>query len=345
MAKHQQSVSVKQIAETLGLSPSTVSMVLNNRSGEFRIAESTSQRVLNTAQELGYRSSETRVKRKKRGFGKTIVCTFCPHNFEKGPMSSFYEGFYRYMKSLGNHYETIIFPFELGLLKQKMSFISKDFMAGAIMMALTEEDLEFLENTKFDVPVVLYNRTAKGYCSVLTDDYAVGNSAMEHFIKRGHERFGIVSPNYSSRALSLRSTGYWDKLKSSGLESKGAIGVPVTFGDDDDAGGYLATKELLQSETLPTALFVPSDNMITGVLRCLKDHHLSVPGDMELISYGNKQVNSILTPSITSFLPPAQEMSYNSAKLLHSFIESGTSTDTARLSFEATCIFRESSPE
>jgi|GEM_PF-1183432 len=345
MTRRQQSVSVKQIAETLGLSPSTVSMVLNNRSGEFRIAESTSQRVLLTAQELGYRSSETRVKRKKRGFGKTIVCTFCPHNFEKGPMSSFYEGFYRFMKEQSDHYETIIFPFELGLLKQKMSFISKDFMAGAIMMALTEEDLEFLENTKFDVPIVLYNRTAKGYCSVLTDDYAVGNSAMEHFIKRGHERFAIVSPNYSSRALSLRSTGYWDKLRSSGLESKGALALPVTIGDDSDAGGYAATKELLQGDTLPSALFVPSDNMISGVLRCLKEHDVSIPGELEIISYGDKPVNSIVTPSITSFVPPSREMSYNSAKLLHSFIESGTFTDTARLSFESTCIYRESCPE
>ena len=342
MAKRKQPVSVKEIAEAVGVSPSTVSMVLNDKAGEFRIAESTSERIVQTASELGYHPAN-RVKRKKRSFNKMLVCLFCPTNFDKGP--SFYAGIHQYFEELNLKYETILFPYELGRLRDKMAFISKDFISGAIMMALTEEDIAFLEHTKFDIPIVLFNRTAKGYCSVLTDDYTVGHSAMEQFIKRGHTSFGIISPDYSSRALSLRSTGYWDKLRSSGLETQGAYVAPVAYGNDSDTGGYAAAQELLHSARLPMGLFVPSDNMIGGVIRCFREQGLKVPGDLDIISYGDKPVNEFVSPTITSFVPPTVTMSYNCAQLLHRFVEAGVWSDQVKLSFEAKCVYRESCPE
>ncbi|WP_141505644.1 LacI family DNA-binding transcriptional regulator [Paenibacillus luteus] len=344
MVKRNQTVGVKQIAEALGVSSSTVSMVLNNRGGEFRIADTTCERIIQTANELGYRH-EARMKRKKRSFNRTLVCAFCPPDFDKGPTSQFYAGINRYLNELNLKYETIVFPYELGKLKDKISFISKEFISGAIMMALTEEDIAFIENTKFDIPVVLFNRTAKGYSSVLTDDYTVGHSAMEHFIRRGHTRFGIVSPNYSSRALSLRSTGYRDKLRSSGMEADEAYSFTTTYGDASDAGGYAAMEEMLQSEKLPTALFVSIDNMMSGVTRRVRERGIRVPEDLEIISYGSMAFNNIVSPTITSFVPSSEEMSYNCAKLLHRFIEDGVWNDNVKMSFEATCVYRESCPE
>lgn len=344
MVKRNQTVSVKQIAEAVGVSPSTVSMVLNNRGGEFRIADVTSEKIIQTASELGYQH-ETRTKRKKRGFSKTLVCAFCPVDFNNGPISQLYAGIHRYFGELNQKYETIVFPYELGKLKDKISFISKDFMSGAVMMALNDEDISFIEHTKFDIPVVLFNRTAKGYSSVLTDDYTVGYNAMEHFMKRGHSRLGIVSPNYSSRSLSLRSTGYRDKFRSSGAEEDGSYSYVTTYGDPSDAGGYAAMEKLLQSGELPTALFVSIDNMMSGVIRRIKEHGIAVPKDMEIISYGSMPFTNIVSPTITSFVPSSEEMSYNCAKLLHRYIEDGVWNDNVKISFEATCVYRESCPE
>jgi LacI family transcriptional regulator len=344
MAKHNQTVSVKQIAEAAGVSSSTVSMVLNNKGGEFRIAEATCERIIQTATDLGYRH-EARAKRKKRSFNKKLVCAFCPTNFAKGPTSQFYDGINRYLSQQNTPYETILFPVEPGKLKDKISFISKDFVSGAIMIGLSEEDITFIENTKFDIPVVLCNRTAKGYCAVLTDDYSVGHNAMEHFLKRGHTRLGMVSPDYSSRALSLRSAGYVDKLKNRRQEGESAYSISVTYGHDGDEGGYAATAEILAQAQRPTALFIPNDNMIGGVIRCIREHGIRVPEDIEIMSYGDKPVNRVVIPPITSFATPSEEMSYNSAKLLHRFIEEGVWNDNVKMSFDATCVYRESCPE
>jgi len=264
MTKRKSTIQVKKIAEKLNLSPSTVSMVLNNKARQYRISKQTCERIFQAAKELGY-EPPVRAKPPKAGL-------------------------------------------------------------------------------KFDIPIVLYNRTAKRYSSVLTDDYAVGTGTMEHFIKRGHTRFGIVSPNYSSRALSMRVTGYRDKFKSH-FPPGAAYLAPVSYGDDSDGGGYAAMRELLDGEQKPTAVFVASDNMVGGVLRCIHEAGLAVPGDIELISFGDKPIHQILRPTITSFSPPTDTMSYNCAMLLHRFIEEGILTDNVKLSFEAACVFRESCPE
>lgn len=335
-------IRIKEIAEMLDLSPSTVSMVLNNKGRKYRISESTSERIIQAATELGY-EHPVRKKRKTRSLSKSIVSIFCPTNFERGP--SFYAGIYEYFKETNLEYETLIFPFERGKLKEKATYISKDFAAGAIMIALSDEDIMFIENTMFDIPIVLFNRTAKGYSSVLTDDYAVGYNAMEHFIKRGHTQFGIVSPDYSSRALSLRTTGFWDKFKSHDFGTDAAYIAPICYAKESDAGGYAAMKEMLNGEKIPSAVLVPNDNMVIGVIRCITEEGFEIPKDIEIISFGDKPTSSIISPTVTSFVPPTDDMSYNCAKLLHRFIEEGIMTDNVKLSYEASCIFRESCPE
>lgn len=339
----REKVSAREIADIVGVSPSTVSIVVNNKADQFRIAAATRERVLATVRELGYEPA-ARTRRAKHDFSQKLICAFCPNDFDRGPTFRFFDGFQKYIRALSPSYNIILFPYEVGNLKARAGFLSREFIAGAVLLALGEGDYEFLEGSRFDVPIVLYNRTADGYCSVLTDEYAAGSRAMSHFIKRGHSRFGVVSPNYSSRAISLRLVGYWDRYRNSSFRPGSSLAMPPVFDDDSDAGGYRAMARILLEPERPTALFVPSDNMVSGVVRCIQENGLSVPGDIELISYGDKAVNRIITPQITSFAPPFDEMSCNCAKILHQAITGNTHTENTKLSFEAECIFRESCP-
>lgn len=336
-------VNAKKIAELTGVSPSTVSMVLNNRGGEFRIAEKTREKILQVANEMGYQHV-TRVRRKRKKFYQETIFIFCPLYFDRGPTAQFYNGFLRYMKEKNLGYDVILFPYETGNLKEKARWFSSEFISGAVLMALTEEDIEFIENSQFDIPLILYNRSAKGYSSILTDDYSVGYKTMSHFIKRGHKSFGVVAPNYSSRALSFRMMGYWDRFQSYSFKTDEAYAAPVACGDDSDGGGYQATQTLLESSPVPSAIFIPSDNMVGGIVRSIHEHGLRIPEDIELISYGNKPVNTIVTPNVSSFAMPVDEMSFHCARVLQNFITRGITTDNVKLSFEAECIYRESCP-
>lgn len=336
-------ISAKKIAELTGVSPSTVSFVLNHRDGEFRIAEKTREQILKVASDLGYQHV-ARPRRKKTTMFQESVFIFCPTYFDKGPTAQFFNGFMRYQKEKALGYDTILFPYETGNLGEKAHWINHESMSGAVLLGLGEMDIEFVESNRFDVPVILYNRTAKGYSSVLTDDYSVGYKAMSHFIKREHKAFGVVSPSYSSRALSFRLMGFWDRFNGYGFKPGEAFAAPVANGEDSDVGGYQAMQALLESKPLPTAVFITSDNMVGGAMQSIHEHGIRIPEDMELISYGNKPVNCVVSPNVSSFATPVDEMGYHCGRLLHSFITSGITSDNVKLSFEAECVFRESSP-
>lgn len=336
-------VGIKQIAEAAGVAQSTVSVVLNNQGEKLRIAPATQERIMQLAKEMGYKPAH-RNKYIKNDAIEPIICVFWPTDFDKGPINEYFNGIRKFFADNKLSYETILIPFEMGKLYEKASRISSGFLSGAVMMALTENDITFLQNNKFDVPIILFNRTAVNYSSVKIDDYDVGQKAMQHFIKRGHRRFGIISPDYSSKALSLRAVGYNDEFQRQNSYSDGAFILPVMRGNNSDEGGFFATQEILKSKQVPSAIFVTNDNMISGVMRCLRINGLKVPGDVEVISYGNQTVNSIIIPNVSSFAPPIGEMSYDCARILHNAIKDGEKLSINR-NYVAKCIFRDSCPE
>ena len=336
-------VTAKEVAEEIGVSPSTVSMVLNNQGDKYRISVETQQKIIRAAENAGYKH-HSRKKSRKKIYSEKLIGIYCNYHFDRGPMANLFDGVKKYIKDNGLEYEVIIFPYHVGNLQDKEKWLSSAFIAGAIMVALGEKDLYFLENTSFDIPLVLFNRTAKGYTSVLIDDYAVGFKAMSIFLERGHKIIGIVSSNYSSRGLSLRSYGYRDRLEKQAGKQNGAYCLPTVYDEDTDQGGYNSMNKLFDSGTVPTAIFVPSDNMLSGVARSIRDKGLTIPDDVEIISYGNRDMNRVVVPSISSFSRPTAEMSYNSAKILCDYIEKGVLTDNIKFSFDAEFVFKESCP-
>jgi len=337
-------VNVKSIAAAAQVSPSTASIVLNGKAAQYRISEKTSERVLRAADALDYKLPAAR-RTSKRNFASQLICVFCPPDFSKGPVISFFKGAERCIQERKLSFELLLFPYHTGELACKQPWLTKEFMAGAVMLALGEADISFLERNSFDIPIILYNRTATGYCSILTDDFAVGFSAMSHFIQRGHRRFALIAPDRASRACTLRIAGFQNRFDSSAYAETGGQFLPVLYGEESDTGGYDAMTALIGQYGAPCSVFLPSDNMLSGVMRCILEKGHLIPDDFELISYGNSQINTILTPSVTSFAPPNEEMSYNCVKLLARYIEEGVSAETMKLSYEAQLYFRESSPE
>lgn len=337
-------INIKMIAEAAQVSPSTASLVLNHKAEQYRIAGKTQERVWQAAETLGYLTGAERRAKKPR-FAAQLLCVFCPFDFSKGPTIAFFSGARRYLAEKKLPYELLLFPYEPGRLVEHAAWLSKDFMAGAVMLALGESDLDFLENSQFDIPIILYNRTVKGYCSVLTDDFAVGYRAMTHFLGRGHRHFAVLAPNRFSRSCDLRIAGFQSKFQSQGFPAEAGSILSVPYESNDDLSAMEAVRQILQSEPRPTAIFLPNDSVVAAMTRAILTGGYSIPGDFEIISYGNDPVNATLTPTVTSFAPPNPEMSYNCIRLLCQYITDGQVSDSVKLSYEAELCFRESCPE
>lgn len=335
-------VSIKDVAQQSGVSPTTVSVILNDRWEEFRIAPATRDHVLATARRLGYRSTRS-AKPRKLTTPARLWCVFAPVDFHTGPTSGFFQGVREYAK--GNHLEveTVLFPYERGRLVDKAPWISSAFTSGAIMVGLDDEDVAFLEEAALDIPVVLFNRVAKRCSSVNIDDYVVGQSAMRHFLSRGRTRVAVVSPEYSSRPLSLRAVGLMDELHQA-LGAEASDTVQQVRAENSYAGGYSAAQSLLADPQPPSAIFVLNDQMVGGVMQCLQANGLTVPDDVDVISYGDTPINSILRPTVTSFAVPVEQMSYDCARTLHQATRHPQVMDNVGRVYDAELVVRQSSP-
>ena len=100
------------------------------------------------------------------------------------------------------------------------------------------------------------------------DNYAVGQSAAQHFLRRGHERLAVVAPIASSRSRSLRAVGFQDSV-SGELNPGSHLSMVTAHGETSYEGGAQATLELFEGADHPTAVFVVNDTMIAGVMQTL----------------------------------------------------------------------------
>lgn len=330
-------VSLAQVALHSGVSTTTASMVLSNRWREFRIAPATRDTVLAAAQELGYTT-----KRSPRPRSSQLWAIFAPSDFDLGPTSEFYRGVHGWLREQDLGIEVVVFPFERGALRDKVSWLSPSFAAGAIMLGLGEDDVAFLERERIEIPLVLVNRVAKNWPSVMTDDYTVGDLVAEHFARRGLKHVAMIIPTVSARSQSLRIVGFEDHARRFTRAEQGEI--PQAFGTNDITGGHAAIAKLLPALERSTGIFVLNDGMVGGVMNGLLDAGWSVPGDVEVVSYGNGSVNALLRPSVTSVVTPLTEMSRDAARALSVATEPDGLPGTPTSLFDVTLAYRDSSP-
>lgn len=331
-------VSIKQIAALAHVSPSTASLVLNERGDEVRIAPDTQARIKKIAGELNY---HPKVRQKRTVPRPKVIGVLWPSDLEKGPMTPFFTGARRWIKESMQGYELMMVVYEKGNLAEKAYLLEEaNYFSGAIIMGIGADDATFLRDFQSGVPVVVFNRDVRGYNTVIIDDYEVGQFACTHFLRRGRKTLSVVSPNYASKALSLRVIGYVNRAKE--LMGNG-YRVKSLQVDNSDEGGYAAAMELVAQEPRPDAAFVANDWMINGFIKGLLHAGLEIARDIEVISFGNSMGNLWTVPSVTSFDYPVEEMARESMQILKAAID-GTLKAPVTRNFSVSCIFRDSSP-
>ncbi len=333
-------VSLKTIAEHVGVSPSTVSIVLNNHGKELRIAQETQNKIKNAAKELGY-YGDCAKKHPVSENNTYKICVFFTNTLQDFPFERFNSGISQFNEELEYDIDLVYHPFTPNQLNHWRILFSPRYYDGIIVTSPYDQDIEFLKNCQFHVPVVLYNCQINGYTSICHNDYDVGKQAAEIFLKHQKQHIAIVTPKVRNKGISLRIAGFTDYLTNCGFLPEN---LRVTNGSSKNAaGGYEATSKLLQNSFIPSAIYVVNDLMSGGVLNCLHKHSLQVPRDTEILSYGNIGA-PFLIPGISSFATNAEKMAYTCMKSVFAEIW-GQAQPGLYYSFDTECIWRESCPK
>lgn len=318
MGKINSSITRNDVAELAGVSPATVSYVVNN--GPRPVAEETRKKVLAAIQELGYRPNAVarNLRRQQTSTLGLIIPDTCNTYFAEvaeGIESVAYE----------NNY-TLVFCNSDYSLERELHHVDHLFAeraAGVILIPATSSQESVNRLLGYNIPTVTLDRYVEGenVPSVIAKNFEGGYLATQHLISLGHKRIGCIARPVSLSHTQERVDGYHAALKEADL----AID-PVLFA----AGGYrmengrIAMHTLLALEEPPTAVFCYNDIMAIGALRAAHEHGLRIPQDISISGFDDIIESSFTFPALTTVRQPKFDMGRQGMELLLRLIASGS---------------------
>lgn len=331
-------VSVKQLAQKLGLSQGTVSIVLNGRGDEMRISKATQARVLDAARAQGYQPAGHARPRGGAGGSVPLISLFCPYMKGAEPLGRVLGGIQRAILFEGLDVEVTVQPFVAGQISERAHMLSSRACSGAIVMAVGDTDSTFLQSRQFDIPIVALNSITDKYSSVSIDDYEAGFKVATLFGARGHKAAGIIMAENRRKAGRLRQLGFAD-----GCAQQGITLLPQHVQETELSfeGGFRAAGGLMEHRPLPTCLFVEISDMAIGALPAFLKAGVAIPEDMELVTYGDNPMEAFVSPSLSTLHLPLEEMSCACVERVLKMIETGDWDPVSQL-FPLELVIRES---
>jgi DNA-binding LacI/PurR family transcriptional regulator len=169
------------------------------------------------------------------------------------------------------------------------------FVLGSSRLA--EPDLQRLRGRR---PVVLYNRQADGFPSVVTDPVDAGRQVVEHLVALGHSRFGYLA----GPAAAWIDAQRWRALSEHAAEAGVEIVRLGPFSPTVEHGSAAADVGLASGAS---ALVAFNDLLAIGVLRQLERRRVRVPDELSVVGYDDIFGSDFCHPPLTTVTSPAEE--------------------------------------
>lgn len=321
---HKSKATVTDIARKAGLSPSTVSAVLNNRQVERRISQQSVVKVLEAARGLGYVPNiAARMLRDHSGGGRQVVIGILT-SFEApvrlvGQALNALEEVTAAGGPGGETYSVTIEIFYAGRLKELPGLIEGRRFNAAIVTNTVAEDDAFLAEVKLPFPVVLLGRSVPGYPSVNEQGDSIGRGAAEilHSIRR--RKLAILCPEMLTQATRGRLAAYSEAV----LGLTGSPPDRIFSSNLSAGGGYEAMRSYLAAGGECDGLFTVTDSLAVGAYHAIKKSGRTIPGDVAVVGVGDHETGRFLDPPLSSFSNAQHAMNRQAAELLLEMLQGG----------------------
>lgn len=157
------------------------------------------------------------------------------------------------------------------------------------------------------VPIVLVDRKVKGLDiqTIYVDNIAGAYEAVSHLINLGHSRIGIITGIPGLQTSEDRYAGYIKALQDNKIPIWKKL---IKEGDFTNEKAYQVTRELLQKNDPPSALFVCSEPMISGCMLALTELKIAVPQEIALVGFDDPIWASFSNPPLTTVRQPSYTM-------------------------------------
>jgi DNA-binding LacI/PurR family transcriptional regulator len=305
-------ITLRELAEHLGLSRTTISMILNDVPEATRFPEETRQRVVESARKLGYRPNYfARSLGKKRTY---LIGVIAP-DFGNGYEAALLSGFQRCLSNTGY-----------------TSFISTHLWSPSLLQRDVEtlcdrgaEGLLLINSTPNESPgipaVTICSDRSPIWSTRVSIDNAFGiGKAINHLVSLGHREIAFIKgPEWSGDTKER-----WNAV----LATCRTLGIPVDPcltvqlerleppGTRHAEEGRIAARELLRRGKPFTAIVAFNDVSALGAMAALREGGHRVPEDVSIMGFDDIEFASIAYPPLTTIRQPLHEMGAAAAELL-----------------------------
>lgn len=303
--------TLKQVADQLGVSLSTVSKALMD---SHEIGLDTKKKVREMAEKMGYRANPYagHLHNQKSHTIGMVVPEITDNFFNKA-----ISGAESVARERGYHLLIYVTHEDVGIEEDILHHLQNGRVDGVIM-SLTSQTREFdhiRQLMAFSIPVVLFDRVCHEIetAKIVTDDFQSGFSATEHLINAGCKHIAYLSISDCLSIDSRRKQGYLEALAKHERE----VAEPhIIQCDADEVANHERIKQVLRGRNRPDGIFSSVERYALTTYNVCQEIGLKIPEQLKLIAFSNLQTAHLLHPSLSTITQPAFDMGKQAAEIL-----------------------------
>lgn len=302
--------TMRNVAESAGVSIATVSAVINNSA---YVSDELRQRVLSTISKLDYRPNALARGLKNR---RTKLLGFMVRNITNPFYPEVVLGAEDAAREAGYNILVCTTADEEDRERACVETMLEHRVDGMLVAIVDEADNLTLTTFKDKkVPIVLINRLPEGYTgnAVVADNIKAGFQATHHLISLKHKQIAFIGASQRFITSRHREQGYRQAMQEAGIPVPEQLIRYCNYSEDH---AYTEYRKMIEAGLIPEAVFCGNDLMAFGVIRALRDTGHKVPEDVAVVGCDNIEFSSKFLVPLTTVHLPKYEMGKLGAELL-----------------------------
>lgn len=286
-------VTIKDIAKKVGVSPSTVSRVIN---GSAAISDKTKNKIYAAMDDLNYHTNSL-AKNFASGTTNTIGLIIDAEDDNTFSNAFFNRSVYAVEKAAQASGYNLLITNNRESAAEKLVFERK--VDGIILptSCVSTKLIQTLKENKFPFIILGEPAIKKSETNWIDINNKLGSeSAVEHFAEMGYKNIAFITENQTTLFSQKRVEGYKSGLKNSGLKQYDNF---IVESGEEISNACVKVLELIRAPQSPDA-FLCSNNLIAfQVLKALKEVKIKVPEEVGIITFDNYPIAEYMDPPLT----------------------------------------------
>jgi LacI family transcriptional regulator len=329
----KQGVTLRTVAQHLGLTPGTVSAVLNQSPASRAIPQATKTRIYAAAKELNYRPNFfARSLRSRRTYTIGVITEEIGDAYGAMVIS----GIEQYLRQKDYFFLTVVHRHDPELLSRYAQLLTERGVEGFITV-----DTSLNETPTLPTVAVAGHRPIRGVTNIVLDHQRAAFLALKHLADLGHERIAFMKGNPLSSDSKERWNAICEQARKLGIAIDPALTVQIDIEDPTPQLGYPFARQLLARKKPFTALFAYNDHSALGAIRAFQEAGLRVPQDISVVGFDDIPGVAYHNPSLTTVRQPLSRIGQVAAQTLVERLE-GKKEYPSEIAIEPELIARES---